>query len=234
MKNILRAIGNAIAGRRVLWTAVAAGVVLSYNLMLLVALIVRFGDLPNYVTFYDYIGNVANIIENTPAVSDMVPIIREEWLIEIGYMNYDYGNGISEWSLTVLPEKLLVLLAAGALIATVAVLLLPGRDGACAVVSKKAAIGAAGGGAALVGLSSATLSWVVCCAAPTWVVSLAMLGMGVSLAFWLEPLGTVITVSGFGLLVATVAVLAIRRESESSGPRTAPPIGRGGISAASS
>ena len=102
-------------------------------------------------------------------------------------------------------------LVIGALIATVVVLLMPGKDGACAVVSRKTAIGAAGGGAALVGLSSATLSWVVCCAAPTWVVSLAMLGMGVSLAFWLEPLGNVITLSGFALLVAAVVVLAVRR-----------------------
>ncbi len=76
----------------------------------------------------------------------------------------------------------------------------------------------AGGGAALVGFSSASLSWVVCCAAPTWVVSLAMLGMSVSLAFWLEPFGHVITGSGFGLLLVSVVVLA-RRQPVSSGHR---------------
>jgi hypothetical protein len=234
MKNVLTTIRDAIAGRWLLWTATAIGFVVAYNVLLLIAVMVRFGELPNYVTFYDYFGNVATIIESTPAVSDMIPIIREEWLIEIGYMNYDYGNGISEWSMTVLPEKLAVLLGVGALIATVLVLLLPARDGTCAAVSKKAAIGAAGGGAALVGLSSATLSWVVCCAAPTWVVSLAMLGMGASLAFWLEPLGTVITLSGYALLILTVILLAIRRGGETSGKRDASSIRHGGMPAASS
>lgn len=211
MSAVLSTIGRTISGRWVLWGLITIGFVLAYNLMLLIALVVRFGNLPNYTTFYNYFSNVARIVESTPSIGDMIPIIREEWLIEIGYMNYDYGNGISEWSLTVLPEKLAILFAVGALIATVVVLLMPGKDGACAVASRKKAIGAAGGGAALVGLSSATLSWVVCCAAPTWVVSLAMLGMGVSLAFWLEPLGNVITLSGFALLVAAVVVLAVRR-----------------------
>ena len=234
MSAILTTIGRAIAGRWLLWSTTAIGFVIAYNLMLLVALVVRFGSVPNYMTAYDYIGNVLRIVESTPSLSDMVPIIREEWLLEIGFMNYDYGNGISEWSLSVLPEKLIVLLAVGALIATVIVLLLPGKDGACAAVSRKAALGAAGGGAALVGLSSATLSWVVCCAAPTWVVSLAMLGMGVSLAFWLEPFGNLITLSGFAMLGVTVVVLASRRQRSASGHPPAAPMPRSGMSVASS
>ncbi|MBM7067191.1 hypothetical protein [Actibacterium sp. 188UL27-1] len=39
--------------------------------------------------------------------------IWEEWLIEIGRMNYDYGTGISEWSLNVVPARLLVLAILG-------------------------------------------------------------------------------------------------------------------------
>lgn len=234
MNAVLPTIGRAIAGRWVLWSLITVGFVLAYNLMLMVALVARFGDLPNYTTFYDYFGNVARIVESTPSVADMIPIIREEWLIEIGYMNYDYGNGISEWSLTVLPEKLVILLAVGALIATVVVLLLPGKDGSCAAVSKKVAVGTAGGGAALVGFCSATLSWVVCCATPTWVVSLAMLGMGASLALWLEPLGVVITLSGFALLVATVVVLALRRAQGNPEETKDRPVPDRGLSVASS
>jgi len=234
MSGVLSTIGRAIAGRWVLWTAITAGFVVAYNLVLLAALVVRFGNLPNYTTFYDYFDNVARIVESTPSVADMLPIIREEWLIEIGFMNYDYGNGISEWSLTVLPEKLVILFAVGALIASVVVLLLPGKDGTCTAVSKKAAVSAASGGAVLVGLCSATLSWVVCCAAPTWVVSLAMLGMGASLAFWLEPLGGVITLSGFALLVATVIVLALRRNRDVSERHSDAHVSRGGMPVASS
>jgi hypothetical protein len=222
MRALAAAAGHAIAGRWTLWAGIALGFVVAYNLMLLVALIVRFGDLPNYATVYDYPDNVLRIIASTPSALDAVEIIRDEWLLEIGFMNYSFGNGISEWSLTILPAKLVVLLAVGSLLATAIVLALPARDGSCAVASGGKAIGAASGGAALVGFSSATLSWVVCCAAPTWVVSLAMLGMSASLALWLRPFGDVITASGFALLAAAVVILARRRSGlDAAAPQSA-------------
>lgn len=223
MKNMLRTIGSAISQRWGLWLATTIGFVVSYNLMLLAALVVRFGALPNYMTLYNYPRNVMRIIEGTPAFTDAIQIIGDEWLLEVGYMNYNYGHGISEWSLTVLPLKAALLLAGGALLATVVVLSLPGRAGSCTIATKGSAIGAAGGGAALLGFSNATLSWVVCCAAPNWVASLAMLGMSASWAFWLEPFGHVITVSGFGLLVVAIVVMASRRTNAESG---APPADR--------
>jgi hypothetical protein len=222
MKALAAAVGSAVAERWALWAAIATGFVVVYNVMLLAALIVRFGDLPNYATVYDYPGNVLRIVASTPSALDAVEIVRDEWLLEIGFMNYSFGNGISEWSLTILPAKLVLLLAVGALLATTIVLALPARDGACAAASGRKAIGAASGGAALVGFSSATLSWVVCCAAPTWVVSLAMLGMSASLALWLRPFGDVITVSGFALLATAVVVLARRRSGfDAAAPRSA-------------
>ena len=90
---------------------------LMFQLFMMAALIVRFQQLPNYVTFYDWIGNVAWIVRSTPSWSDIWPILAEEWLIEIGRMNYDYGNGISVWSLNVIPFRLLVLFVLGAMIA---------------------------------------------------------------------------------------------------------------------
>ena len=80
---------------------------------------------------------------------------------------------------------------------------------------------AATGGATLVGFSSAPLSWVVCCATPTWVVSLAMMGMSASLALWLEPLGDFITIAGFLLLFLSVWFLARRRvlDAETLSPK---------------
>ena len=211
MRNLRHVIGNAIAERKALWISVLLGFVLLYQFALLLALIVRFENVPNYVTFYNYPANVYEILVSTPALSDALPIIAEEWLIEIGYMNFDFGKGISEWSLTILPTKLAILSAVGALLATCAVLLVPARDRACPIAPTRRAMLGAGSGAALVGLSSATLSWVVCCATPTWVVSLAMLGMSASLALWLEPLGDVITGSGFLLLIGTAVFLARRR-----------------------
>jgi hypothetical protein len=225
MMSTLATIGSAIAKRWILWIATAIGFVVSYNLLLLAALAVRFGELPNYATLYDYPGNVLRIFENTPSITDAIQIAGDEWLLEVGHMNYQYGNGISEWSLTVLPANLAVVLAGGVLLATVIVLLFPGTGRSCAAVTKGGAVGAAGGGAALLGLSNATLSWVVCCAAPNWVASLAMLGMSVSWAFWLEPYGHAITGAGFGLQVIAIVVLASRRKSAASTPR---PVSRAG------
>ena len=79
----------------------------------MVALMVRFQAVPNYIQFYDWVGNVSWIIQSTPSWRDMIPIIWEEWLIEIGFMNYDYGTGISEWSLNVIPSRLVVMFIMG-------------------------------------------------------------------------------------------------------------------------
>ena len=40
----------------------------------------------------------------------------DEWLLEIGYMNYAYGRGVSEWSLLIIPHKVAIVMAIGALI----------------------------------------------------------------------------------------------------------------------
>lgn len=183
-----------------------------FQVIMLIALMVRFQTLPNYATFYDWIGNVIWIIQSTPSVRDMLPIIREEWLIEIGWMNYDYGTGLSVWSLNVIPAKLLVLFILGALVSLCLALM---RRDTCATTTMRATTGL---GAVLVAMTNVTMSWVVCCAAPSWVVGLAMLGLGVSTSLALESMGPVLTGSGFGLLVGLVIVLAWRK----SRPETTP------------
>lgn len=208
MKRAAGVIGHAVAQRWKLSVVIMIGFVVLYEAALMVALVVRFGDVPNYVTFYNYPANVYQILVNTPSLEDAVSIIGNEWLIEIGHMNYDYGNGVSEWSLTVLPTKLAVLFALGALVAANVALLLPNRAGVCAIGSRGPALAAVGGGASLVGMASVTISWVVCCATPSWVVGLTMLGMSTTLALWLEPFGTYIALAGFALLIATLFLLA--------------------------
>lgn len=209
--SMARRIAAAVRARLGLWLAVTLGFTLGFYLMQLLGLVLRFGKLPNYVTLYDWPANIATIIESTPAVSDMLPIIADEWLIEIGHMNYDYGHGIAEWSLAVMPAKALLILALGALIATNLVLLRPAR-GSCPGGGRQAAGAAAtGAGTLLAGLTSLTMTWVVCCATPSWVVGLAMLGLGVSTSLWLEPVGPWLSAVGFVLLTATALWLARER-----------------------
>lgn len=203
---VLQTIGRTIAERFRLWLGIAFGFVALYYAALLAALVMRFGDLPNYVTFYNWPANVAHIIRSTPSVQDMLAIVRDEWLVEIGYFNTDFGHGISEWSLTLIPSKMAVIAALGALIATAVILTRNARR--CGRATLRGSAAAGGLGSAMVAAGGVTLFWVVCCSTPSWVVGLAMLGVGVSTSLWLEPLGGWLTGGGFALLLGAVYALA--------------------------
>jgi hypothetical protein len=207
---------GAIAGRFRLWLGITFGFVALYYAGMMAGLMYRFGDLPNYVTFYDWPGNVVRIVESTPSVSDMIPIILDEWLVEVGYMNTDFGMGISEWSLSVIPPKVLLALAAGALIATGTVLMLARRH--CSATLHSAGT-TAGIGSAMVIAANLTMSWVVCCATPSWIVGLAMMGVSVATANALQPWGVWINSIGFSLLTLAVLWLAWAQARETAAER---------------
>lgn len=198
-------IKGAVAARPRLWLAVTLGFPAVYYLVMFAALVARFQAWPNYAVTYDWLGNVAEIIRATPSLSDIGAIIAQEWLFEVGRMNYDFGNGISEWSLNINPAKVLVVCLLGGLIATL-VTLMATRRAACATGRWAGAAGGLGG--ALVGMTNVTLAWVVCCATPSWVVGLAILGLGVSSSLWLEQFGWWIEYAGFVLLLASLYVLS--------------------------
>jgi len=186
------------------WVAITCSIVVLYYALLMASLVIRFGNLPNYINLYDWGSNVLRIINSTPSLSDSIAIIQDEWLLEIGYMNYDFGLGISEWSLFIVPIKVLVVALLGALVSTNFLLLR--HKSTCQSMSRlqsRTTETATGIGAGMVALASITLSWVVCCSTPTWVVGLAMLGLGATTALWLEPLGSWLNAIGFSILVVT-------------------------------
>lgn len=198
----------------VLW---GLGFAVFAQVFMLIALMVRFQDVPNYTQFYDWAGNVAWIIQSTPSWSDIPPIIAEEWLIEIGFMNYDYGHGISEWSLNVIPSRMVVLFALGALVGLCMIL---SQSRSCSLVEKRGLTVATGAGTILVAMTNATMSWVVCCAAPSWVVGLAMLGLGVSTSLAIQDFGTLISGSGFAVLGTLAFYLALSKSRRERTNRT--------------
>jgi hypothetical protein len=206
----LATLKGRVAQRRRLWLAILLGFPVAYYMATLSALVLKFGNLPNYVVVYNWPGNVIEIVRATPAVSDMLPIIADEWLLEVGYMNYDFGNGISEWNLSLMPAKMLVVLLLGALLATNVVLLLA-PERACSCAANGGAWMATGFGTGMVSLASITLYWVVCCSMPTWTVGLVMLGVSLSTADYLEDFGPWLNGLGFLLLLATTLWLAARR-----------------------
>lgn len=206
--------GSVIAIRRELaagwrlWAATAAAVFLGYHAAQVCLLAVRFGALPNYVSVQDWPANVARIIRSTPSVIDMASIIADEWLIEIGRMNYAFGHGISEWSFVVMPSKLAVVLLIATLVGADVVLIRAVRR-SCPV-RRLAAAGAVTAAGLAAGAASVTMTWVVCCAAPSWVVGLSVIGVGVTTALALAPAGPWLVLCAITVLVLLPPVLAPR------------------------
>jgi len=205
----LAALRREIFAHAALWLALALGFFAAFELLQLALLVLRFQEFPNYLVMHDWLGNIARIVRMTPSVADMLPIMVDEWLIETGSMNFEYGHGIAEWSFVLVPAKAAVALAVALLLATNVVLLRAVRK-TCSLPAQLGASLAAAGGALVAGAASMTITWVVCCAAPTWVVGLAVLGVSVATAFALQPFGGWLSLSGILLLAATAVVLAQR------------------------
>lgn len=190
------------------WLGISAGFPLLYYIVLISAPMIKFQQWPNYVTTYSWLENTNRVIASTPSWSDRLMIIKDEWLFEIGYMNYDFGIGISQWSLFVAPVKLLTVVVFGALLSLLILVIRSIGEGSCSRRDLWKTKATGGAGAGLITLTSISLSWVVCCATPSWVVGLAMMGLGVSTSLWLEPIGWWLHMAGFGLLLSALYVAA--------------------------
>jgi hypothetical protein len=191
------------------WLAMTLGFTLLYHLALLASASLSTGHLPNYIRLYDWPANVWRIVRSTPAIADMPAIINDEWLIETGALNYNYGHGIAEWSLAIIPSHVLVALLLGALVATDILLLRRSRD-ICPLAERSAGVTTIGVGALFIGTANITMTWVACCATPTWVVGLSLVGIETSSAFALLPYGGALLWGGFAVVAATVWWLAWR------------------------
>jgi hypothetical protein len=165
----------------------------------------RFGEIPNYLVFHPIIKIYAGILEGTPSMFDVLAIIMNEAWIETGYKNPEY-YGVATWSYMLIPPKMFLVFLLGLLLGTFSVLIVASRKVACAVKTDKKLVAAAGVGSSFVCLTSATLTWVVCCATPSWVVALAMLGMNASLALFIEPLGKIMMGLGLGIMLFIIVM----------------------------
>lgn len=211
------AIRRTIAGHRGAWLAIVLGFAFLYYAAQLVGVTIGIGHLPNYVTLYDYPRNILRIVRMTPDIRDMLPIIGNEWLVETGYMTHAYGHGIAEWSLEILPARLLLVLLLGALVATSALLLRDMR-GVCRRPGEALGAAATGVGVLSAGLANVTMTWVTCCASPSWVVGLTLLGLSTPTAYAILPYGGLLSGCGFLLAGGTTLLLARRRAAAQTAP----------------
>lgn len=204
--NILK---SAIRQHWIMFLLVAFGFTGLYYASLLLLTMIRFGEIPNYLVFHDIIGIYAGILEGTPAMSDALMIMKDEAWLESGYKNPDY-YGVATWSYMLIPPKMFLVFLLGVLLGIFAVLIVSSRRMSCNAGNNKKLFAAAGMGSSLVCMTSATLTWVVCCATPSWVVALAMLGMNASLALLLEPFGQIMMFIGLSIMVTIIAMLLRR------------------------
>ena len=190
----------------------AIGFPIVFYLLLLGIPMIRYGHLPNYVTPYDWIANVERIIHHTSSIRDMIPIILNEWIFEIGYMDYSYGHGIAEWSLYLVPLKIVLISLTGALMGLNLGLMMDRLEAAGSTVQQCARAGGSGiltsVGTLFTGLTNSTLFSIACCSTPSWVGSLSILGIQSSSAFALQPYGTDGTILGIVMLVISALWLA--------------------------
>jgi len=200
MKDNLFLMHKAISQHWIAFLLVSFGFVIVYYSGLLALTMIRFGEIPNYVVFHDVFHVYSLIFEGTPSLIDMFPIFMAEPWFETGFKNPDY-YGVATWSYMLIPPKMLLVFLMGILLGIFAVLIMYGRATSCQLKTEKSLFAVAGLSSTFISLTSATLTWVVCCATPSWVVALAMLGMSASFALWLEPLGDVLTFSGLLLMV---------------------------------
>jgi hypothetical protein len=222
MSALATCIRREIAAHRRAWLAVVLAVVVAFQIVQLALLTVRFEKFPNYVTVHHWPANVWRIIRSTPALADTVPIILDEWLIEIGSMNYAFGHGIAEWSFVLMPAKLLLVLGFAILFAT-NVVLLRAVGQACGLSTRIGTIAATASGTMLGGIATTTITWVVCCAAPSWVVGLAVMGFSTTAALALQPIGGWLVLAGLAsLAVPAVGLSAILAERTAAPAKASP------------
>jgi hypothetical protein len=191
---------KAIKHHWLLWVVSVLGICLFYYIAMLLALIIKFQTIPNYISVFDWIENVSWIFASTPSLKDTLLIISEEWWIEIGFMNFDFGLGISEWSMFISPWKVFSVLVFSALLVTY-VIVMKYRRKVCSPVMAYSSKITSGLGGLFFGITSLTMSWVVCCATPTWVVGLAIMGLGVATSLSIEPVGFWLNALGFILMI---------------------------------
>ena len=225
MRALFAIIYSAIAPRFYRWLAIAVAFFALYYVLLLLSLVVRFGEWPNYVTFYNWPENVARIFASTPSWNDALEISRGEWLLEVGYINYQFGHGISEWSMTLLPPRMAVIFLLGLLIASIWAMASISGSACPDRTSRGAAALGTGAGALFVGFTNITATWVVCCASPSWIVGLSMLGLGVSTANLIEPIGPWLSFAGFAMLFAILLFLSLHRSRSGEGSGQISPFG---------
>jgi hypothetical protein len=158
------------------------------------------------MTCYGFLGAYAQIWQGTPSMIDALHIMAEEPIFETGYLVPSFG--VAEWSLTVTLPNLVQVLLVAILIVVFAAVWLEARHTACRTCKGGAAV--AGAGVGILGLCSACLTWVVCCATPSWIVALSLLGMSLSVAQAVQPLDRLLVIIGMALLVLAIAAQARR------------------------
>ena len=174
----------------------AALLVIGYYLAQLVGAVLRFGQLPDYVRLHPWHRNVWDVLTGMPSLDWALPVVLREPWIEVGRSVPDLP--MAEWSVHILPLNLLTVMVVAGLLSLHWRLTWQGCHPVGAALAATGSVGTA--------LASATLTWIACCATPSWVVVLAMLGLWIPTALALDSLGPILSLTGLSLMVMGLLV----------------------------
>ena len=200
MKNYISLLKVSISQHWKIFVGISLGFTVLYYTFLLLLTVIKFGQIPNYVVFHPIFHIYNEIIEGTPSWQDILMIAKDEAWLETGYKDPNY-YGLATWSYMLIPPKMFIVILMGLLLGVFTVLMQTSRKYGCSLKQGRKLYATAGLSTTFVSLTSATLTWVVCCATPSWIVALTMLGMNTSLALILQPFGVVLMSAGLGLMV---------------------------------
>ena len=105
-RNDFNVVKQALFNKWRMLLGVTFGFVSVYYLLILLATMVRFAEIPNYLTVHDVLHNYYLVLTGTPSLIDAIPIMFEEPWLETGYKNPLY-YGVATWSYMLIPLKML-------------------------------------------------------------------------------------------------------------------------------
>ncbi len=187
---------SAVRRHGPLVAAAALGWPVLYNLLLIGGAMARFGALPNYAVHADLTEDIRLILLGTASMRDIGHLLSIESLLEVGHKQPPFG---AIWSVSLPLGKLLLQFLTGSLFG--AFLSLSRSKPQC---RSRPAATAAGAGLGLLAIGGATIGWVVCCGAPSWITVLTMFGVGTFTALGLEPYGPWLVAGGLALMMGAV------------------------------
>lgn len=193
MREALTTMSARIASRWPWILLASVGILVAYQLVILVVLSAGLGGRPNYWRVYPVGENARRIVAGTPAWTDVVTLLGREPLAEYGRLHPHFRAAV--WSFELTWASLLFFVSFALLLG-----LYLGLGGA---PRGWRAVGSLGG-AGIVGMLGASVSSLTHCGLGSFGVLLALVGVSTATIAWFARLEPVLIPAGYALMLGAI------------------------------